>query len=738
MRSVSISCESKGSDSRTFFARFRAFKEFVAKQLNLSEEQARGLKALKPDELYQLASVAGITNRQVAKLVAEFLNLPYLHFINPDAILQGVLPVPFCRAHGVVVVKHNGGHAILLSNPFRLDLLDVLKTIPATVAESTQHATYDYGSQGRVPLLVTEPENIEPLLANGSPDPRTNHTAPQSQHNVVTVVRESQGGLSEREIEKSPIVHTANSILYAAVSERASDAHIEPKGEYTIVRFRIDGDMRDIAVLAKETGAKLIARLKALAGLDIADRRRPQDGSMDVLIAGRRYQLRLATTSTPSGESLIIRILDANAKAKELHELGMTPEQAEAMRAFAQRSQGLILVVGPTGSGKTTTIYSLLSQIDCTSRSLATVEDPVEYTIPYANQQQVNEKAGITFESLLKSSVRQDPDILFLGEIRDPYSARTAIDFASTGHLTISTLHTANATSAIFRLERLGVARAQMAEALLAIVAQRLLKKLCPHCKKILPITPHEAELLAPYTEQLPDITAHPVGCVVCNNTGYYGREAVYEILEFQPEIAHLVREGAPISEIRALVRQRGGYLISNHAVDKVRQQIFSVKDVYDEVLVEEISSHNRSFRVTADTNNDTKPKILLVEDDADMAALLKHILEKKSYGVVHAYDGVDALMQLGKDNFHLIIADIIMPHLDGFRLLELMNQKGVNAPVIFLTAKTDDADERKGFDLGAADYIKKPIRKEDFLARVERVLAQVRENSHQANLLRS
>ena len=291
-----------------------------------------------------------------------------------------------------------------------------------------------------------------------------------------------EGQISES--EKLPVIKLADSIVEKAVTQRASDIHLEPKATQSVVRFRIDGEMQEMFTMKKKLGAQVISRFKALAGLDIAERRRPQDGAVESTIDGRTFKMRLATTSTPDGECLIIRLLEPEARVKMLQELGMNEEQTRILEGLATRDHGLILIVGPTGSGKTTTIYSVLGNIDCQTRSLISVEDPVEYRIPFANQQQVNEKAGITYESLLRSVMRQDPDIMYQGEVRDNYSAKMAMDFASTGHLTITSMHTANATTAIFRLERLGISRAIMADSIICVVAQRLIKKLCIHCKK--------------------------------------------------------------------------------------------------------------------------------------------------------------------------------------------------------------------------------------------------------------
>jgi type IV pilus assembly protein PilB len=412
----------------------------------------------------------------------------------------------------------------------------------------------------------------------------------------------------------------------------------------------------------------------------------------------------------------------------------MMDKQVNTMADFANRTHGVILIVGPTGSGKTTTIYSFLSHIDCQTRSLISVEDPVEYNIAYANQQQVNEKAGITFESLLKSAVRQDPDVLFLGEVRDPYSAKMSIDFASTGHLTVTTLHTSNATTAIFRLERLGLDRGTMADTIIGVVAQRLLKKLCPHCKQIAQISPEERAMLAPFTDEVPSKVAHPVGCQKCNNTGYFGREGIYEIIKFDHEIADMVRSGVPISEIRNFIRDRGDFLIGTHAVEKAKKFIFAPKDVYEQVLVEELAFEEKkpqkedpqkeSLHIPiAEKEIKDKISILVVEDDQDSRKLVTRFLENYGYTVTPAEDGVSALLQLGKQRFDLIISDVNMPNLNGFKLLEMKGQKGIETPVIFLTSRSDPEDMDRGLGLGAVDYITKPTKKEILLSKVKTVL---------------
>lgn len=705
------------ADSGIFHPDFKKFRELMIDKLNLQDEKKDKIYAIKPFQIYSISKETGIAHVEIAKLIAEFMNLSYTQLVNPENVQLGVFPAPFCRKNSVVPLSDGAEvQLFVLSNPFNLELMDALE---------------EYSKRGKkIKIFITEPEKIESLFLYPASKVGDNGE-------IKAKVFESIGGktadLSEQDMGNYSILYLYNNILETAVSERASDIHIEPKENNTVIRFRIDGDMREVFSIKKETGIKLISRFKVLGGMDITEKRKPQDGASEAVIGNRNFRMRIATTNTPSGESLILRLVEPYAKMKDLNELGMTLDQVNTMEDLGNRNQGLILIIGPTGSGKTTTIYSLLSRIDCKTRSLISVEDPVEYRIPFANQQQVNEKAGITFESLLKSSVRQDPDLLFIGEIRDQSSSKIAMDFASTGRLTITSLHSSNATTAIFRLERLGISRGAMADILLCLIAQRLLKKLCSYCKKIAPISQNEIEMLSPFIEEIPSYVAHPVGCLKCNNTGYYGREGVYEIMKIDPEIGEMIRLEKPIAEIREFARKRGDFLLSNHAAEKVKNLIFSPKDAYEKILVEEIRfEEEKPLKVGYQAEIDGKKaeemkSILVVEDDKDTQKLIAHILEGHGYNVTIAGDGIEALLYLGKEKFDIILSDVNMPNLDGFRLIEMKSQKGIKTPVIFLTSKSEYEDEIKGFELGAMDYIKKPVQKEILLLRLRSILEKIK-----------
>ena len=739
---------------------FREFKNFFFDQLELSAEARAECANVSPAELYAVLSGLDCAEERIARAIANFLKLPYLSHIDANEVQLDRLPAHFAKANLVVATEREGSSVIVLANPFDRELVASLGKI-------------SWQSQPLM-LAITEPANIRALFASGALTAGQSQTMKSRSVPAATSAMVESGAKSNDYLSKTTagavhvvttrpnangqvdnlsdvrlmsgesVMQLADRLIARSISDHASDIHIEPKGKETVVRFRIDGDMREIISLQKDTSLMLVSRLKAMGGMDIAERRRPQDGACEMKVEGRTFKLRLATTSTPDGESLIMRVLDPGAKAKPLEELGMTQDQVETMRAMASANQGLILIVGPTGSGKTTTIFSVLSQVDTRSRSLISVEDPVEYRIPFANQQQVNDKAGITFESLLKSAMRQDPDILFLGEVRDSFSAKASMDFASTGHLTISTLHTSNATSAVFRLERLNVARSMMADSILGVVAQRLLKKLCSACKSVTSISQKEADRLGPFMQQLPPDVAHPTGCSKCNGSGFSGREGVYEVIRFDNEFAEMVRGNKSAALIREFVFRRGDYLIAHHAAEKVAQLLFPVDDVYQKILAEESAQQKSTPAqvavpaaptaapqpVSASTNTAAEKspgaaKILLVEDDKSTQTLIRRHLESQGYGVTIADDGIDALMQLGKERFDLILSDINMPNLDGFKLLETKLQKQIDAPLILLTGDSDEASEIKGYEMGVADYLKKPIKKELLLLRVKKVLQQ-------------
>jgi type IV pilus assembly protein PilB len=728
---------------------FSDFLRFLAGRTGLREDAVERMEADGPSGVYETASASGLAEGIVASCLAEYFGYGFLDCIDPQSVVSEYFPTAYSRANLVLALQDgSGGLAYAISNPFDLELLDTIEMMSDSCGK----------------LLVTQPGSILAVSGGGvSVGPESiaiiGEAAEEDEEDPGDGVPEAgrileiQNEPLEGDPDSSSIRFLTDRILFTATSEKASDIHIEPKTDHIVVRFRVDGDMFERYSLQLRTGRELLSWLKVLGGLDIAEHRKPQDGALEARISGGRFKMRLATTSTPYGESLIIRILDQESKPLTLEQLGMTPPQAAMMFEITKQNAGAVIVVGPTGSGKSTTLYSLISSIDVTNRSLMTIEDPVEYIIPFANQQQVNERAGVTFEALLRSAVRQDPDIVYLGEIRDSFTAKTCMDLASTGHMTFATLHSSNTATSISRLERLGISREDMSDSILLIESQRLLKKLCPACRKVRPIEPAEADLLARFTRDIPETVAVPVGCRDCRG-GYRGRQGVYELLRFNPSIIGIVRKGASAADLRRLFRDGGQYLMSDHGVELVRRHVLSLEDVYRLVLLEEfrlsvedgscpgpvqppvqaapdglpaaVAPPDRpaaASRLADDSAAATNQSILVVDDDRVIRSLLEHILKTAGYSVTTTDDGVDAIVTLSSGRFDLILSDVDMPNLDGFKLLEILKSKGIATPVIFLTGKESREDEVRGYELGAEDYLRKPIHTENLLLRIRKAL---------------
>ncbi|MCJ7582112.1 MAG: Flp pilus assembly complex ATPase component TadA [Candidatus Aminicenantes bacterium] len=700
------------------------------------EDQHLSLSSL---NVYEDMEKVGIGKDKGAQLLAMYSGIEYISSLDPESVVLGILPYSFCKANKVIPVRDKGQQSFVITNPLNLALLDSLQKLQS--------------GKALLNIKITDPTGMERFFDNlqdfdSSSDKKRMEAIPDKIHSGATK-NDNWLESSQRIIDLSPkkksysiqderlikVIELTNKILVSAISQRASDIHIEPKEDKAFVRYRIDGEVQEASIIQPETCRGVISRLKVLSNLNIAETRRPQDGSVEAQMEGKKIKMRIATVGTPYGESIIIRIFDPQASVISLSDLGMNEGQIDSLKKMASSNRGLLLVVGPTGSGKTTTLYSLINSIETQTRSLISIEDPIEYTIPYANQMEINERINVTFENLLKSAMRQDPDILFLGEIRDIYSARMAVDAAGTGHLTLSTLHTLNATTAIFRLERLDVSRSALAESLLGVIAQRLVRKLCPHCKSIHDITDKEIEILKDFTQDLPQKVGHPVGCLQCNNSGYYGRMGTYEILRVDAHVANMIRNGLSIAEIRAYLYQCGEKLLFHQALDKIRETSLSVQEAFSNVLCEENPSdlENKSpIQITKEKEvpiqnilQQEEKNILVVDDDEDMQNLISLLLRKEKYHVTIADDGLDALTKIGKSSFDLILSDINMPNLDGIKLLEILTQKGIKTPVIYITSRTTQEDEIKGLSLGATDYIKKPISKEILLYRVKRTLQQ-------------
>ena len=380
--------------------------------------------------------------------------------------------------------------------------------------------------------------------------------------------------------ESSGILRLIETILKTAISSRASDIHIESSEKNCIVRCRIDGMLAEIFVFDKDIYPPLVSRLKMLSNLDIAEHRKPQDGRFSVQVLGRDYDFRISTLPIIHGESVVMRILDKSKAIIKLSELGMLEDNLAKFSRLTRTPYGMILVTGPTGSGKTTTLYAALNDIKSVEKKMITVEDPVEYQMDMIQQVHVNEKAGLTFASSLRSILRQDPDIVMIGEIRDQETLRIAIQAALTGHLVFSTLHTNDAISAVARVVEMGIEPYLVSGSLIGVEAQRLVRKLCPHCKQKITLTPMQLDHIIHLIPD--DFTFYaPVGCEKCSQTGYLGREMISEILPISDKISSLIAKNATKEELTSTALAEGFKDFFTDGIRRAAMGITSIPEVY-------------------------------------------------------------------------------------------------------------------------------------------------------------
>jgi type IV pilus assembly protein PilB len=425
-----------------------------------------------------------------------------------------------------------------------------------------------------VPNVVSTQEIV---LSAG--DTEMEFISSSSQERNVEAMREMQSELLQKS-RTTPAVMLVASMIRAAAERRASDIHIEPHSDDTAIRFRVDGMLREYQRIPKALQNSVASRIKILSDMDIAERRAPQDGRFLVKIGGRRIDLRVSTLPTQYGEKVVMRLLEGDAPLQDLAKLGFPMWIEERLRPMLRLPQGMILVTGPTGSGKSTTLYSSLLLIRRPSINIITVEDPVEYAVAGLNQVQVNTKAGLTFASCLRSILRQDPNVIMIGEIRDKETAEIALKAAQAGHLVLSTLHTNDSVSAVTRLLDLGVPGFQIATSLSAIIAQRLIRRLCV-CSKSTPTTPEYASQLVQAGITDPSAFHNaPNGCEICDLTGFKGRIGIYEMLALDESIRASIREGGHSDEIPTLARQGGMKLMQEYALEHVRDGLTTLEEV--------------------------------------------------------------------------------------------------------------------------------------------------------------
>ncbi len=538
--------------------------EILVQQALLNEEQLQSALGEQKKTGRKLGRVfvdlGFVTEEQISEAIARQINAPFINlkYFNIKPALVRLLPETQARRFRALVLEERGNAIrVGFADPTDLFAFDEISRLLkreidiAVVTESQLLETVDRVYQ-RTEEISGLAKELTAELGDGTVD--------------LGALALTPG------LEEAPVVKLLQSVFEAATQVRASDIHIEPQERALVIRFRIDGVLHVQTEADTKIATALVLRLKLMSGLDISEKRLPQDGRFNVKVKNAAVDVRISTLPTQHGESVVMRLLNQGSGMLRLEHLGMPPAMLERLRAAIHRASGMVLVTGPTGSGKTTTLYAALAEINTTEKKIITVEDPVEYRLPGINQVQVNDKIELTFERVLRSALRQDPDVILVGEMRDQTTVEIGLRAAMTGHMVLSTLHTNDAASTPIRLLDMGVPRYMVAMSLQLVIAQRLVRTLCEHCVRPHALTPQEHEWLR--AELGDEVDRHEyregAGCSHCNGTGYLGRRGIYEMLEMTESVVEAANREDPAEFIRAAREQMARHNLRRDAIRTV------------------------------------------------------------------------------------------------------------------------------------------------------------------------
>jgi len=713
----------------------------------------------------QLVQRRHTTDDLILAAIAKRFRLPVAEIGTFDPKAREILPENLVRRFNVLPLRMTDSYLeVATANPFDIDAEKMLA----------------FATGREVRMLLASPSKIRDRAEQlfGGADEAVQKILGGLEDADVHQLEDEPADIaaSAEEASTAPIVRLVDMMLADGISSRASDVHVEPVEGGVVVRYRIDGVLRQVMKIPRSAGVPLISRIKIMSGLDIADRRRPQDGRARVSVNGSPVDLRISTLPATHGEKVVIRVLNAKATVLSLDSLGMSEDEREQIGKLLSHKEGIILVTGPTGSGKTTTLYSALRMVQSEGVNIVTVEDPVEYRLgENIVQVQVNEKAGLTFSSALRSILRQDPDVVLVGEIRDHETAQIAVQASLTGHLVLSTLHTNDAPNAVTRLVDMGMEAYKIATALRGVIAQRLMRRLCPLCRQ-------ESRDGVPtrIKRYIPEGTLlfRSVGCPECAMTGYRGRFSIVEVLAMNPEIERRIGAGATADRIAEAARASGMKSLWESGLvhvlngETTLEELLRVTDVPHEdrglgrtptpapfrvsgqqpamppgepgsngvaTLAPPAPGVDLSFELLDDAitpiledpvGRPGKGRcVLLVEDEDQLRRVMRDLLEREGYKVAEARDGAQALDEVDRSAPDLIMLDLNLPGIDGYGVLQRLRSRPSTSqiPVIVLTAKGDEDNEVRVFQMGADDFLTKPFRARALSARLEAVLGRRR-----------
>lgn len=545
----------------------------VQKGIITEEQLSEALKQQKEKKLMlgeMIVSMGFASQSQINDVLCEHLNIDFVDMREeePDPQVLSLLDESIMRKYTLVPLRHDNNNAgalqVAMADPMNILAMDDINIITGMQV---------------VPILANA-QDINAFLDKAF--------GQQQAQNIVELYKREQGDNNKEaekennarreEIENAPIVVLINNIIEQAVRQRASDIHIEPMEKTVRVRYRIDGNLKEIMKYDNALLGAITTRLKIMSGMDISEKRKPQDGRITTTVDRREYDIRVSNLPTVYGEKVVMRIASKEGFNVDISKLGLTERDRKVFQDILRNPHGIILVTGPTGSGKSTTLYTALSELNTEDVNIITVEDPVEANIDGINQVQVNTKANLTFASALRSILRQDPDIIMIGEIRDSETAEIAVRASITGHLVVSTLHTNSTASSVARLEDMGVESYLIADSMVGIIAQRLVRRLC-ECKKPKEATVEEKQLLGVDTDKSCTIY-EPCGCKLCNNTGYYGRMGIYEIMKISHAIKRLISKNADAEDIKNQAVKEGMNTLKMAAANGVKEGITSIAEM--------------------------------------------------------------------------------------------------------------------------------------------------------------
>ncbi|HOD12080.1 MAG TPA: ATPase, T2SS/T4P/T4SS family [Candidatus Omnitrophota bacterium] len=710
-------------------------KKLVAAE-NIEDAKARQIGAKKP--LHELlVEMEFISEEALMQTASEVFKLPIASLAQEkvdEAVLKEI-PSEKAKQYGVFPLRFEDNSLVVaMSNPQDIVALDHLsmlvnRKIKPVLARKSEIASFVeryYLLDDSVYDLVksiTDESKVEVI--------KDNEDSLKKTHDVSILM----------DGDHSPAVKLVNLILADAIRSRASDIHIEPFERFVEVRYRIDGNLRNIMKVPADLCPYLIVRLKILTELDISETRKTQDGRCSVLINGRKVDLRISVIPTFFGEKMVLRLLDKKEAQIDLDSLGFYEDDLKIIRQTIRKPQGMVLVTGPTGSGKTSTLYAALSHIKNETKNIVTIEDPVEYLIDGISQIQVNAVKNVTFANGLRSILRQDPNIILVGEIRDLETAEIAFRASLTGHLVLSTVHTNNALATIVRLLDIGLEPYLIGSSLILIVAQRLVRTICPYCKDEVTNLEQRQQLQEKFglfiQKNKIEKLFYGKGCERCCYTGFLGRTAIGEILRIDERLSDLISRSAPQAEMLKVAQEAGLRTLADSGIRKILEGVTTIEEVEgvcdmpDEDVVtaplQDIPQQQEVNEVTGGLRRALNKRftILIVDDEEDIRRVLRMRLVKEGYDVIEACNGEQGIKAAYQNKPSLILMDIMMPVLDGVSatLKIKTHLETASIPVVMLTAKTDSASEIESLDAGADDYVCKPFDPEKLLARIRMLL---------------